>query len=166
MTQSRLLIGLVSVFAGMTVLFLVLSFVFSPAMLVAAALFGATTYLLWFHASGKLQEQVHRQANAARRPPRQERGGFGAGPRQQWQGPRQGRRQGAQTRGRVGRPPSRNQQSLADAYRVLGLEPGADEASVKQAYRKRVKETHPDTERGSEEAFKRVTAAYERLSKN
>ncbi|MFC6733336.1 hypothetical protein ACFQH3_03255 [Haladaptatus sp. GCM10025707] len=68
MTQSRLLIGLVSVFAGMTVLFLVLSFVFSPAMLVAAALFGATTYLLWFHASGKLQEQVHRQANAARRP--------------------------------------------------------------------------------------------------
>ncbi|WP_338729500.1 DnaJ domain-containing protein [Haladaptatus sp. DJG-WS-42] len=159
MNQSRLLLSLTAVFAGMTVLFLVLSFVYTPVLLVATALFGATTYALWFHATGKLQQQVYQQARTARRPPRQERGGFGAGPRQQWRGPRQDRR----TQQRVRRP-SRPNQSVVEAYRILGLDPGADAAAVKKAYRKRVKETHPDTERGSEEAFKRVTAAYERLS--
>ncbi len=156
--QSRLLLSLTAVFAGMTVLFLVLSFVFTPAMLVATALFGATTYALWFHATGKLQQQVYRQARTARSPPRQERGGFGAGPRQQWRGPRQERRQ------RQVRQPSRPNQSVTEAYQILGLNPGADADAVRKAYRKRVKETHPDTERGSEEAFKRVTEAYERLS--
>jgi curved DNA-binding protein CbpA len=34
---------------------------------------------------------------------------------------------------------------------------------VRAAYRERVKEVHPDTEGGDEEAFKRVTRAYETL---
>jgi len=41
--------------------------------------------------------------------------------------------------------------------------PGSDEATVREAYRDRVKETHPDTEDGDEETFKRVAEAYERL---
>jgi curved DNA-binding protein CbpA len=47
---------------------------------------------------------------------------------------------------------------------VLGVGPDADESAVRRAYRERVKETHPDTEDGDEDAFKRVNAAYERLS--
>jgi curved DNA-binding protein CbpA len=35
---------------------------------------------------------------------------------------------------------------------------------VRAAYRDRVKEVHPDTDAGDEEAFKSVTAAYERLT--
>ncbi len=49
-------------------------------------------------------------------------------------------------------------------YATLGLDPGADQADVKRAYRKRVKETHPDTGDGDEEAFKEVTEAYEHLT--
>jgi curved DNA-binding protein CbpA len=45
----------------------------------------------------------------------------------------------------------------------LGVGPDADEAAVKRAYRKRVKECHPDAEGGDADEFKRVTAAYERL---
>jgi curved DNA-binding protein CbpA len=47
---------------------------------------------------------------------------------------------------------------------VLGVSADADQATVKKAYRERVKEAHPDTETGSEEEFKRVNKAYERLS--
>lgn len=53
---------------------------------------------------------------------------------------------------------------LVDAYRVLGLERGADPPEIRSAYRERVKETHPDTEGGCEEEFKRVQEAYERIS--
>jgi curved DNA-binding protein CbpA len=35
---------------------------------------------------------------------------------------------------------------------------------VKQAYREKVKEVHPDTDGGDEEAFKKVNRAYERLT--
>lgn len=44
-------------------------------------------------------------------------------------------------------------------YDVLGVEPDADEATVVRAYRRRVKETHPD-QGGSTAAFKRVQDAY------
>ena len=44
-------------------------------------------------------------------------------------------------------------------YDVLGVDPDADEATVVRAYRRRVKETHPD-QNGSAAAFKRVQDAY------
>jgi curved DNA-binding protein CbpA len=53
---------------------------------------------------------------------------------------------------------------VAEAYRRLDLDPTADEAAVREAYRERVKEVHPDAADGDEETFKRVTAAYERLT--
>lgn len=56
--------------------------------------------------------------------------------------------------------------SVEEAYRVLGLDPGADTTDVKQAYREKVKSVHPDTATGDEEAFKRVTQAYERLAED
>jgi ferredoxin len=42
---------------------------------------------------------------------------------------------------------------------VLGIDPDADEATVVEAYRQKVKETHPD-KGGSADAFQRVQAAY------
>lgn len=48
------------------------------------------------------------------------------------------------------------------AYETLGLEPGADRAAIREAYRERAKETHPD-HGGSVEAFLAVREAYEHL---
>lgn len=55
----------------------------------------------------------------------------------------------------------------ADPYDILGVEPGADESEIKEAYRKKALKYHPDHnpgDRGSEERFKEVTQAYEVLS--
>ena len=54
--------------------------------------------------------------------------------------------------------------SAAEAYQRLGLDPSADQSTVKSAYRQKVKEVHPDTDDGDEESFKEVKEAYERLS--
>jgi len=54
--------------------------------------------------------------------------------------------------------------SAAEAYRRLDLGPDADDDRVKAAYRKKVKDVHPDTDGGDEESFKQVKEAYERLS--
>jgi curved DNA-binding protein CbpA len=51
-----------------------------------------------------------------------------------------------------------------EAFRTLGLSVDADEDAVKRAYREKVKEVHPDTDGGDEEAFKKVNRAYERLT--
>jgi hypothetical protein len=77
-----------------------------------------------------------------------------------------GRRGRAWTRGRstLGEVESgAGDGALAEARRVLDVEPGADEAAVRRAYRERVKEVHPDTDGGSVAAFIRVREAYERL---
>jgi len=48
-------------------------------------------------------------------------------------------------------------------YAVLGLNPGASIEEVKKAYRKKVKEYHPDAG-GDPEKFKQVQAAYENIT--
>jgi curved DNA-binding protein CbpA len=45
-------------------------------------------------------------------------------------------------------------------FDVLGVDPDADDAEIERAYRRRVKEAHPD-HGGSQEEFQRVRAAYE-----
>ena len=45
------------------------------------------------------------------------------------------------------------------AFAMLDLDPGADEASVRSAYRQKVKEVHPDAG-GDEVAFRRLSDAY------
>ena len=54
--------------------------------------------------------------------------------------------------------------TVAEAYDRLGVKRGADEETVRRAYREKVKEVHPDSKTGDEEAFKEVKAAYERLT--
>lgn len=52
-----------------------------------------------------------------------------------------------------------------DYYKVLGLEPGADDKAVKTAYRKLARKYHPDVSKESdaEDKFKDVAEAYEVL---
>ena len=54
-----------------------------------------------------------------------------------------------------------------DHWDVLGLEPGADAESLKQAFRRQARRWHPDlngNDPAAEERFKKITEAYEVLS--
>ena len=54
-----------------------------------------------------------------------------------------------------------------DYYEVLGVDRGADEATIKSAYRKFAKKNHPDVNPGDKEAeerFKEINEAYQVLS--
>jgi DnaJ-domain-containing protein 1 len=149
------------VFAGLTVLLAVLAFTHQLFLLVLAVPFGATTYFMWYQASGRLEERTRtRRVRGDAR--------FGPGPGGQTDGPggfgARARAGNGDGRRRVNvRPPSAGL-SPEEAYRTLGLDPGADEGAVREAYRERVKEVHPDTPSGDEDEFKRVNRAYERLT--
>ncbi|PSP64723.1 molecular chaperone DnaJ [Halobacteriales archaeon QH_8_67_36] len=189
MQYERLTKGIAAVFGVLTAVLTVVGILSSPAVLFLALMFGASTYLMYYHLSGKMAasvyERVERRAATDGRGARRGdgRGGFGAGPREEWEPPRDGRARRAaervrqerarrqQARGaqqQAGRRRRRVQQrsgpSPAEAYDRLDLDPSADESAVKAAYRERVKETHPDTDGGSEREFKRVQAAYETLT--
>ena len=60
MYGSRIVSGLAAVFAGMTALFFVLSFVYSLVFLPVAAMFGLATYFVWYHASGRFASRLYR----------------------------------------------------------------------------------------------------------
>jgi hypothetical protein len=184
--ESRLLIGMAAAFAGMTALLGMVGVVYNPIILAVAAMFGLVTYVLWMHGTGRLASRlyarVQRQAarNAGgdrRRTGRTERGGFGTGPRDDWEppggrgrwrrvgDPRDRRRADPrQRRTRNRAPRSTDGPTAAEAYRTLGLDSDADQEAITRAYREKVKSVHPDTEDGDEEQFKRVKAAYERLT--
>jgi molecular chaperone DnaJ len=52
---------------------------------------------------------------------------------------------------------------LPDAYKALGIQPGADESTLKKAYRNLAKRYHPDVNPGDPEAearFKKIQLAY------
>lgn len=54
-----------------------------------------------------------------------------------------------------------------DFYKIMGVPRDADAAAIKKAYRKLVKECHPDTHPGdtqAEERFKQIAEAYAVLS--
>jgi len=51
---------------------------------------------------------------------------------------------------------------VGSPFEVLGVDPDADDAELKRAYRRRAKEAHPD-QGGSVEEFQRVKAAYETI---
>lgn len=169
MDRDTLVLVLAAVFAGLTTLLVVTAFVSQPFLLLAALPFAATTYLLWYHASGRLEARTRRRARRARRTD-----GRGAGTRAR-HAPGGGRRSGRRTRSRAspggngagretrGRP-GVDRLSRSEALQRLGLEPDADQEAIRRAYRRRAKEVHPDTATGDEESFKRLTRAYERLS--
>jgi hypothetical protein len=153
-TGSRLLVGLASVFAGITAVMLVLASAYrTPVPLAVAAPFAVTGYLMWYQGTGRLEgrmrerarrEDARRTANAGSRGTRS-------------RGTRERARSGSRRRSPEPSGPSRR-----EAYRILDLDPGADEGRVKRAYREKVKTAHPDRG-GDETEFKRVKNAYERL---
>ena len=51
----------------------------------------------------------------------------------------------------------------ASAYVALGLEPGADSAAIEQAYRRLIKEHHPDREGGDAQRAAEINRAYREL---
>lgn len=184
MNRSRLVTALAATFGGLAVFLALFAVLLEPLALLLAVPFGVVAYLMWYQASGRLVRRVYasveRRARVddrtrARRTRRGSaeadggRGGFGAGPREARGGPaggRRGGRAGGRTAGqrRRRRPPRSDPgPTPREAYGILDLDPSADRAAVKRAYRERVKETHPDRG-GDEEEFKRVTAAYERLT--
>jgi hypothetical protein len=175
--RKRLVTGLAGAFGLMTAVFVVGAVVYSPVLLLLAAMFGAVTYVLYSHATGRLLNRIYRgvERQAATGGSEPGSGGFGAGPREEWTPPRDGQRRRASGRtDRTGRrqrrragpgaTPMQEGPTPREAYGVLGVDPGADESTVREAYRERIKEVHPDTDGGDEEAFKRVREAYEVLT--
>ena len=180
MQQNRLVTGLAGAFAVMTVM-LAVGGLFVPPLFIPAVVFAAVTYFLYYQASGRLLNRIYnsveRQAAAGSRGREPGgRGGFGAGPREEWTPPREEQRQRArrqrvrQEGRRRQRNGSRRQQvhqsgpTPREASQVLGVAVDADESTVRRAYRERIKEVHPDADSGDEEEFKRVQKAYEVLT--
>jgi hypothetical protein len=174
--QNRLVTGLAAAFAVMTAI-LAVGAIFVLPLAIPAVLFGAVTYFLYYQASGRLLRRIYRsverQAATGNGSAPSGRGGFGAGPREEWTPPREEQRRRArgqrvrQERRRGQRQRRQRRQSgptPREASRVLGVSVDADEGTVKRAYRNRIKDVHPDAEGGDEEAFKRVQRAYEVLT--
>lgn len=157
MTRSRLLLAVAGVLAGAAVVFVVLGAAFNLILVVAAVPFGAAAYFLWSDATGRLQRRfrwrtVDREAfERARRDARSARESRAGGRDRtsRWQ-PDDG---APRTMGRE------------EALAALDLSPGADQRAIRRAYRDRVKAVHPDADGGDEDEFRRVRAAYERLTR-
>jgi DnaJ-domain-containing protein 1 len=188
------LFGLAAVFAGLTTVLSVVAIVTRELFVIGVALpLGLATYLFWFQATGKLRERVeagtYRDAFEARRRAADRTAGDGpTGPRSRFarearraaeEGSRRRRTRTASGAGRVGggdrtRGGRRRRRTVQptdgptrrEALDTLGLEDDSDQTDIRDAYREKVKDVHPDTADGDEEAFKRVTAAYDRLSED
>lgn len=158
MHRQRLVAGLTAAFGGMSVALAVVGLLTNPAVLVLAAVFGVVAGLMYYQASGRLARRVYRRVErqaAVDGGARAGTGGFGAGPREDWRAPGGRRRQVRE---------ERSEPTAREAYDALEVDPGADQAAIRAAYRERIKEVHPDAEGGDEAAFRRVREAYERLS--
>ena len=153
MTGSRLLVGLASVFVGITVAMIVTASAYrTPVPLAIALPTGLTGYLLWYQGTGRLARRMRQRT-------RQPEGHSRSAGHDRTRGRRRTRR----GRSRAQRGTRSPELSRREAYRTLDLDPGSEKSEIKRAYRKKVKATHPDRG-GDEEAFKEVTNAYERLT--
>jgi len=163
-THSPVLLGLAAVLAGTTAILAIFGVVYNPILFVAATPFGAATYVVWRHVTGRLtprrRERVSpfdaaRGARDAGAAGRRDTGGPG--------GSRAGRR--ART-GEGAGPEAAETQRLREAARLLDVDPDADADTIRAAYRERARELHPDAPDGDADAFQDVRAAYDRLTSN
>lgn len=158
-----------SVLLGIAAVLLVLAFTKTLFLLFVAVPFGLSAYFMWYQASGRLHRRM-RSRVAAGEPPGDRFSGFGAGARRATAeanrrgGPGRTEWAGSRRAGPGAGPSRRDGPSPTQAYRILGVDSDADRATLKRAYRRKVKEVHPDRPDGDEEAFKRVNRAYETLT--
>ena len=176
-TGSRLLLGVAAVLAGTTVLLGVFGLVYNPLLLLAALPFAAATYFLWGSATGRLDRRMREQATArrvesgagseARRPsgPAGQSGRWRERVRRPPPGAGPGTGAGASA---AGRPPPGSAEDTTPtksaAASVLGIDPEAEDAEIRRAFREKARELHPDAPDGDEAEFRRVRTAYERLT--
>ncbi|MFO7834793.1 MAG: J domain-containing protein [Halohasta sp.] len=169
MDRNGIVIGVAAVLSGITVLMLIVGIVVSPFFLFAALPFGGSAYLLWYQASGRLAERVRREAAAGaadrdRSSTGFDPGGFGARRTAEGRDPRERARRTRRNRRRARAAVEEPTLSATDARRILEVDDTASEGDIKAAYRRKAKESHPDTDSGDEETFKKVSRAYETLT--
>ncbi|MBP1902286.1 DnaJ-domain-containing protein 1 [Halorubrum trapanicum] len=187
MTNRTIVVGLAGTFVGMTALLVIGGIVLHPIALALAVPFGAVSYFLWYHATGRLHDQARRSAEQAGPTERQrarqraraeanrERAYRAAGAADGGRGPGPGQRDargtgsragpdGSETRDPRDRAPSTGGMTERQAYETLGLDRTADGETVRRTYRERAKRLHPDGADGDEEEFKRLNEAYEVLT--
>lgn len=181
--RKTIVVGLAATMGGLTAFMVMVGVVFSPFFFLLALPFGGATYVMWHHATGRLdftrtrgeaaggtrfQEGRNVSVNRATRSDQKRHS-----PGDQW-GPRgpstewnRSKAEGGWTKrgSKEQNTPRRTGPRLSsqEARRILGVETESSISDLKAVYRRRVKEVHPDTESGSEEAFKRVNRAYEAL---
>ena len=63
------------------------------------------------------------------------------------------------------RSPRQRANPLADAYRTLGVKPGASKSAVRRAYHALAKKYHPDVLRASGVSEREVSEATEKMSR-
>jgi hypothetical protein len=169
--RSTLLVAVGSTLGGLAVVMTTLAVVVHPILFLVAVPFAAAGYLLWAQGTGRLEARARRRARRAG--PAGDAAGAGPGGRSRFA--EQARRRAERGRAAGGfaggagpgtdrAPTVEDGPTPAEARQILGVDADSDAAEVKRAYREQVKECHPDTDGGDEERFKRVTAAYERLS--
>ncbi len=174
MTNRPIIVGLAATFIGLTALLLIAGVVVSPVLLVVAVPFAVVSYFLWYHASGRLRDRVHREATRAgptERERARQRARAAENRRYAYQaagttdGGRSGSTRGAGASDPRDRAPRSDRMTERDAYETLGLDPSADQETIRSTYRDRAKRLHPDTESGDEGAFKKLNEAYEILKR-
>ncbi len=156
--DRRLLLVLGGVFATLAVMLLFLGVTVTPVALGVAVPFAGVAYLLWYHATGRLEERAHERARRADAEGRDQAGQSRRARNARADGTREQTESAGQQQRR--RPPSG--MSRTRAREILGVDPDASEADVRRAYREQVKAVHPDRG-GDPDAFRRVKQAYERL---
>lgn len=162
MTRARLLLAVSSVLAGAAALFVALGVVFNLVLIGAAVPFGLAASLIWLHATGRLEARVRpRRPGEHERRARRQRA-RAADPRSMWSD-RASEVHGGRTASGSADTGTAASMERREALRTLGLPPDADQAAIRRAYRERVKAVHPDAPDGDETAFRRLTAAYDRL---
>lgn len=164
--RETIVVGLAAVMGGMTAFMLVVGVVVSPFFFLLSVPFGGAAYVMWQHATGRLAFDRVRATAAGRM-----RSGPG-NPRFDRERRTERSRRADRNRKRAHQSngatagagaPKTNRPSKREAFRTLGVESNASGDTLRRAYRRRVKEAHPDTDTGSREEFKRVNRAYERL---
>jgi hypothetical protein len=167
-TDTSIAWGLTAVFGVCAVVFGVLGVVYSVVAFGVAVPFGLAAAIFYYHASGRLARRAFRRREVSREQYERERRGrsaAGRGASGSGRSDPRGRRFGSRA-GRSGqrRPAEPSTGPRREDYQVLGVDPDASDDEVRDAYRDKVQELHPD-QGGDEEAFSRVNEAYERVKR-